>query len=511
MNVSEKAGGAFARPDTGAQAFLHAHSFRLAAWAGALLMAGCTSMAPSYERPAVAIPAAYAHSAVADTNPRTVPATLGWRSYFIDPTLTRLIDQALAHNLDLRAAVLRVQEAQAAYGVQRSARLPAVDADLNLGRVRTPSDLSPSGYAVTGNQLQAGVGISRWEIDFWGRIASLNEAALQGFLATDAARRAVHITLIAQVGDAYLGLCESDERLKLAQASEASQRESLRIFTRRLEVGSASHLELTQVKTLLTQAESLVVQLQQQRDARRHVLGVLLGDPSDAAIAIGAAVPLDMNMLAPVAPGLPSDLLYNRPDVVAAEHQLQSANADIGAARAAFFPRISLTVFGGSASTDLNRLFQGANRAWSFAPSLSLPIFDAGRNRATLDLAEVRKNLAMVQYEQTVQNAFRDVADALSAQHWSLQQVGVQQRTLETQRERARLSRLSYDSGASSFLEVLDAERSLITAQQQLVQARRALLSSRIALYAALGGGSHDVGEAPLLRSPALPKPSSTH
>lgn len=216
-----------------------------------------------------------------------------------------------------------------------------------------------------------------------------------------------------------------------------------------------------------------------------------------------------MNLLAPLAPGLPSDLLNNRPDVVAAEHQLRGANANIGAARAAFFPRISLTAFGGSASAELDRLFRGANRAWSFAPSLSLPIFDGGRNRANLDLAEVRKHLAVVQYEQTVQNAFRDVADALSAQHWLQQQVGVQERALAAQRERARLSRLSYDNGASSFLDVLDAERNLISAGQQLVQTRRALLSSRVALYTALGGGSQHVGDAPLLPSPSVPSTST--
>ncbi len=462
----------------------------------ALLMAGCASMAPPYERPAVALPAAYAQDTSVAAGEKSA-AALGWRSYFTDPELTRLIEQALANNADLRIAVLRVQEAQAAYGVQRSARLPTLGLGLDAARTRTPADLSPGSGAVTGNQFQAGAGVSSWEIDFWGRVASLNEAALQSFLATDAARRAVAVALVAEVADAWLGLRESDERLRLAQASAASQRESLRIFTRRLEVGSASRLELTQVETLLAQAESLVVQMQQQRDARRLALGILLGDLSDSAIVIGASPPLDVNLLAPAAPGLPSDLLTGRPDVAAAEHQLQSANADIGAARAAFFPRIGLTAFGGSASTDLDRLFQGANRAWSFAPSLALPIFDAGRNRASLDLAEVRKNLAVAQYEQTVQNAFRDVADALSTQHWALRQAAVQQRALATQRERVRLSRLSHDHGASSFLEVLDAERSLIAAEQQLVQTHRMLLSSRVALYAALGGGARHLEEAP--------------
>lgn len=483
---------------------MHKHSFRLIVCATSLLTAGCVSMAPPHERPAVALPAAYAHDTSADANAESV-AALGWRSYFTDPVLTRLIERALANNHDLRTAVLRVQEAQAAYGIQRSARLPTVAVGLDANRTRTPADLNPGAGATTASQFQAGAGISSWEIDLWGRIASLNEAALQSFLATDAARRAVSVTLIAQVADAWLGLREAEERLHLAQTSESSQRESLRIFTRRFEVGAASLLELTQVETLLTQAETLVVQMRQQRDTRRLALGILLGDLSDDATAMDTSAPLDGNLLAPVAPGLPSDLLTSRPDVVTAEHQLQSANADIGAARAAFFPRISLTAFGGSASAELDHLFRDANRAWSFAPSLSLPIFDAGRRRADLDLAEVRKNLAVVHYEQTVQNAFRDVADALSAQHWALQQVEVQRRALATQRERARLSRLSYEHGASSFLEVLDAERNLISAEQQLVQTRRALLSGRVALYAALGGSSQRLEETPLLPSPALP------
>ncbi|CRQ54582.1 MULTISPECIES: efflux transporter outer membrane subunit [Pseudomonadota] len=484
---------------------MHSHSLRLAVCAAALLMSGCASMAPALDKPAVAMPAAYAHGTPSGAQGSTAAATLAWRDYFTDPVLAQLIAQALANNPDMRTAVLRVREAQAAYGVQRADRLPTIGVGLDATRARTPADLSLSGRAATASQYQAGLGLSSWEIDLWGRIASLNEAALQSFLATDAARRAVSVSLVAEVADAYLGLRELQERLRLAQASETSQRESLRIFTRRLEVGSASRLELTQVQTLLTQAESLVVQVQQERDAQRLALSILVGDLSDAAIPMDDATAVDADILAPVSPGLPSDLLYSRPDVVAAEHQLRGANANIGAARAAFFPRISLTAFGGAASTELDQLFRGANRAWSFAPSLSLPIFDAGRNRSNLELAEVRKNLAVVQYEQTVQNAFRDVADALSAQHWLERQVGIQQRAVQTQIERARLSRLSYDNGASPFLDVLDAERNLISSQQQLVQTRRALLSSRIALYAALGGGTQDSGDAPLSSTQPLP------
>ena len=477
-------------------------------------------MAPRYERPAPPLPSAYphAHGYAQDqtrnqaASPAGVDGTpvvsLDWRAYFTDPAMQALIERALAHNHDLRAAVLRVGEAQAAYGVQRSARPPALGLGADAARARTPADLSPTRNVLIGNQFQAGLGISRWEIDFWGSIASLNEAALQSFLATESTRRAIVIGLVAQVADGYLRLREFDERLRLAQDSEASQRESLRIFTRRFEVGSASRLELTQVQTLLAQAESLAVQLQQQRETQGLALSLLTGDIADFATLTAGSGPLDMKTFPALAPGLPSELLQARPDVLAAEHRLRAANAHIGAARAAFFPSISLTAFGGVASSELDRLFQGANRAWNFAPALSLPIFDAGRNRANLDLAEVRRNLAVVQYEQAVQNAFRDVAETLSAQHWLQQQLEVQQRALAAQRERARLSRLSYDHGASSFLEVLDAERNLISAEQQLVQTRRALLSSRVALYAALGGGASPPSGSPSSLLFSSPSPS---
>ncbi|RMX08374.1 efflux transporter outer membrane subunit [Corticibacter populi] len=473
-------------------------------------LAGCGSMAPAYDAPAPGLPERYGHAAgAADAAADLLAADLPWQQYFHDEQLQALIATALENNHDLRTAVLRVQEAQAAYGVQRSALAPTVGLGADATRGRTPAELSLTGQAYTANQLQAGLGISSWEIDFWGRIASLNEAALQSFLATDAARRATTMSLVAQVANAWLSLREIDERLRLAQQSETSQRESLRIFTRRFEVGAAARLELTQVQTLLAQAESLVVQLQQQREVQLHALDILLGGavvPANPVASVhGSGNGPDSQVLQPLAPGLPSQLLQSRPDIIAAEHQLRAANANIGAARAAFFPRITLTAFGGVASSELDDLFRGASRAWSFAPSLSLPIFDAGRNRANLDLAEVRRNLAVVQYEQTVQNAFRDVADALSAQHWLQQQVQVQQRALVAQQERARLSRLSYDNGASSFLEVLDAERNLISAEQQVVQTRHALLASRVALYAALGGGSSQLAGAPLLPAPRIP------
>ena len=470
-------------------------ALRILPLAAALLMAGCTSMAPRYERPAAPLPAQYEGGAAAGT--AQAAAALDWPAYFNDPALQQLITLALGRNADLRTAVLRVQEAQAAYGLQRSERFPAVGLSADASRARTPADLSLSGSAVTANRFQAGLSISSWELDLWGRVASLNDVALQRYLATDAACRAATAGLIAQVADAYLDLREFDERLRLAQESATSQRESLRISTRRFEVGAASRLELTQVQTLVTQAESLVVQLRQQREQQAHALEVLLGGPAELLPPPSSPAQADAAWQLPaLAAGLPSELLLQRPDLLAAEHELRAANAQIGAARAAFFPSIRLTAFGGTASSELDGLFKGSSRAWSFTPSLTLPIFDAGRNQSNLELAEVRRHLAVVQYEQAVQIAFREVADALSARRWLGEQVRVQHEALLTQRERARLSRLSYDHGASSFLDVLDAERSLISATQQWVQTRRALLSSQVALYRALGGGSPQAADA---------------
>ena len=471
---------------------MHSHSLRLAVCAAALLMSGCASMAPALDKPAVAMPAAYAHGTPSGAQGSTAAATLAWRDYFTDPVLAQLIAQALANNPDMRTAVLRVREAQAAYGVQRADRLPTIGVGLDATRARTPADLSLSGRAATASQYQAGLGLSSWEIDLWGRIASLNEAALQSFLATDAARRAVSVSLVAEVADAYLGLRELQERLRLAQASETSQRESLRIFTRRLEVGSASRLELTQVQTLLTQAESLVVQVQQERDAQRLALSILVGDLSDAAIPMDDATAVDADILAPVSPGLPSDLLYSRPDVVAAEHQLRGANANIGAARAAFFPSISLTGSIGSGSSELSNLFDSGTRVWSFLPKITLPIFQGGKLRANLAIANADRDIALAQYEKSIQVGFRETADALALNVSLDEQVSAQQRLVDAAEQANRLSQARYDAGLDSFVTLLDARRTAYNAQQTQLQAQLAQQANRITLYKVLGGGWHE-------------------
>ena len=414
-------------------------------------------------------------------------AQLDWHQFFGDPRLRELIGIALENNRNLRLTMQRVEEARALYGIQRSAELPHIGAEATDSRARTPADLSVTGHSTTASRYQVAFGLSSWELDFWGRVGNLKEAALESYLATDEARRAVQISLVAQLANAYLVRCELDERLDIAKQTLATREEAYRIMHRRFEVGAASKLDATQAELLLNQARAELAIVQRYREQSHNALTLLTGKPID-----DAAQPLsgiEAGFAESVAPGLPSDLLINRPDILAAEHRLKAAHANVGAARAAFFPRITLTGNLGTASASLDGLFGADSKTWSFLPSISLPIFDAGLNQANLDLAEARRHAAVADYELTVQGAFREVADALADRRWLAEQVTVQQATLLVQTERARLSNLRYQSGAAAYLQVLDAERDRFAAEQALVQTRRALLASTVNLYAALGGG----------------------
>ncbi|WP_246013051.1 efflux transporter outer membrane subunit [Pigmentiphaga humi] len=463
----------------------------------AALLAGCASMAPPHQRPPLPVPDAWGQAAPEEG---VAAAAVGWNDYFVDPQLRALIGQALQSNRDLRLAALRIEEARAAYRIQRAGLYPTVGVSADGSRARVPGDLNLSGRTAIASQYQVGLGASAWELDFWGRVASLRDAALETFLASEAAHRAVALGLITQVAQTYLAIRELDERIALAGQTLGSRSESLRIFRRRVEVGATSRLDLIQVEVLWEQARTLVAQLEQERAAQGHALELLLG--AQPQLAPAATRPGDTDVLKELSPGLPSDLLENRPDIIAAEHQLKAASANIGAARAAFFPRVALTGALGTASASLGGLFESGSLAWSFAPSLSLPIFDGGARRASLDLAEVRREQSVAQYEKTIQSAFRDVLDALAARRWLAEQVSVLTHMQAAQTERARLAKLRYDNGAAAFLEVLDAQREQLTVEQQLVQARRALLAAGVSLYAALGGGTKaPEGGAPAVSS----------
>lgn len=457
-----------------------------------LALTGCVSLAPHYTRPDMPVPDSYlrddAATRAGEPSQRLAsPELPEWRHYFVDPRLRALIAQALSNNRDLRIATARIEQARAVYGLRRAAQLPSIDATATAARFRLPSGLlAPKPIVAT--VYDAGLLQSSWEIDLWGRLRDTSAASLEDLLASESARRAVTLSLVAHIADAYFRVCELNERIAFTRETIASREKSLHIFRRRYEVGATSKLDFEQSEILLEQARTLGAQLQQAQAAQAHALDVLIGAPAQ----LGAGErPLDDAAVMPeLEPGLPSALLEARPDIIAAEHRLRAANANIGAARAAFFPRIALTSSVGASSTELSKLFSSGTGMWAFVPNLALPIFDAGRNRANLALAKARRDEAVAQYESAIQNAFRDVADALSARAWLGEQVQTARATLAAQTERARLARLRYDDGATPFLEVLDAQRDLLAAQQQLVQLRRALLSSRVALYTALGGAT---------------------
>ncbi len=434
-----------------------------------MLAAGC-SLAPEFTRPALPVANEYPPDAPmppgAKPDARSAPE-IAWRDYFADPQLQAMISQALDENRDLRVAVLRVQEARAAFQIRRADQFPTLNVNAGELRLGVPAEVSQTGSARTLPAYYVGLSVVGWELDFWGRVRNLKDAALEQYLASDDARRAITVSLVAQVADGYFTLRELDERIRITRDTIRTREESLRIFNRRFEQGAATRLDVAQVETLLTQAQSLGAQLEQARAAQAHALTLLVG-----------AQPAGLE-----------DRTANLND--------RGANANIGAARAAFFPSITLTGFFGTASAELDSLFDSGTKAWLFAPQLVLPIFDTGRRQANLDLAEVRRDVAVAGYERTIQTAFREVSDALSAQRWLAEQVTIQQRAVAAQQERARLAGMRYDRGKSAFLEVLDAQRDLLTAEQLLVQQRRALLSSRVALYAALGGGGQHYGEPP--------------
>ena len=465
-----------------------------------LLAGGCLSMAPDYQRPAAPVPTTYEQAPTADAE-TPAAATVNWRDYYTDPILQDLIDSALRNNRDLRTALLRVEEARALYGIQRADQFPTIGVQADGSRARVPGDLNLTRQPQISSQYQVGVGMASWELDFWGRVRSLKDAALQNYLASDAAARAATLSLITQVADGYLTLRELDERLALTRATIASRAESLRIFKRRFEVGAISRLDLTQVETLWQQATALGADLEQSRAAGPRA-GAAGGRPAGAASGRRAAGrrrrharPAGGTAVRPA--GQPSRHRRGRAPSKSRQRQHRRRPRRL-------LPSITLTGAYGTASAELDGLFDSGSRAWSFAPKLSLPIFDAGRRSAALDLAETRRDQAVAGYEKAIQSAFRDVSDALSARHWLAEQVEVLRATVAAQGERARLAQLRYDHGASPYLEVLDAQRDLLAAQQKLVQTRRALLSSRVGLYAALGGGT---------RPPALtetPTPSAT-
>ena len=497
--------------------------------AAALALSAC-NLAPPHATPPLAVPTqlepansiASAHTGHAgDWNEAELAPKLALAAWVQDARLRQVLDQALANNRNLQQAVLTVERARAVYGIAQASQLPAVGLSAGGSRTRTAADISSSGQAVTQNQFSVQLGLTAFELDFWGRVRNLSEASLQQYLAQTEVQQNVRLTLVGDTTQAWLNLAADQQRLRLAQDTLTSREKAFALTQRMHELGATSGLVLAQNKTTVDTARLDVAAYQSQVAKDRHALQLLAGGPVAEALlptaevlgtfaaptAVGAgqgtgqlgstgvpAAPLAMTAGQPttalidVPASLPSAVLLRRPDIAATEHQLRAMNANIGVARANFFPRISLTAALGTASRSLSALFDGGNGSWSFAPGLSLPIFDGGANRANLRVAEADQKLAVNAYERAVQTAFKEVADALAERlTWqarldaSTALVAANQRALD-------LSAARFKAGTDNYLTVLDAQRSLYAAQQQHIGLQLAEQLNRVALYNALGG-----------------------
>lgn len=480
---------------------------KLLSLAVALIAAGC-SFTPEYQRPPAPVPAAWpatvpeatqrvgigalhardSASRVSDTAAISAAGALrpdeNWRAFFPDPNLQGLIAAALEHNRDLRIAVARVDEARALAGIARADRLPTVDLGVQRAAALTPADLSGTGRQLNSQRYDVNLAVAAFELDFWGRVKSLDEAARAGFLASDYARQAFRLSLIADVANAWLSLLELGERRELAAATLKSREETRTLVARRRDVGLAGDLDYLQADGAYQNARGEVASLSRSYAAAENALRLLLGAAPNANSDAKLAQP---GLIAEVTVGLPSEVLLARPDIMAAEQKLVAANANIGAARAAFLPKIVLTAVAGTASRSLAGLFDVGSGAWSFTPALRLPLFDSGRTSDNVDLAKARKNIAVAEYERAIQQAFREIADLLAARSLLQEQLQAQDANVAAQRQRLVIVEARYKAGVSSHLELLDAQREHFAAQQSALTIRRQLLSTAASLYKALG------------------------
>ncbi|MEI2726630.1 MAG: efflux transporter outer membrane subunit [Verrucomicrobiota bacterium] len=470
----------------------------------AVIMAGCT-MTPKYNRPTAPVPVAWptgpAYSApLATTNLQL----LDWREFFTDAKLRQVIGMALTNNRDLRLAALNVERSRALYGIQRAELLPVVNATGSGIKQRVPADLSSTGSRQTVERYDANLGVAAWEIDFFGRIRSLTDRALAEYLATEQARRSTQILLVSSAAQAYLALAADRENLALSKTTLAAQQGAYDLVKRRHDLGLATDLDLYRAQTPVDIARRDVARYVQQVAQDENALNLLAGVSVPSGL-----LPTELERICPpeaLAPGLSSAVLLRRPDVLQAEDLLKAANADIGAARAAFFPRISLSTAIGTASSDLSGLFKAGSGAWNYAPQIVMPIFDA-RTWSALKVTKVQREISVTQYEKAIQSAFREVADALAVCGTVDQEVAAQQSLVNAVAETYRLANSRFDKGIDSYLGVLDAQRSLFAAQQGLVFLRLAKAASEVRLYAVLGGGwqtdpSSDLAAAASVSSP---------
>ena len=453
----------------------------------ALVLGACT-MIPDYQRPAAPVPAAFPDPVAATGTGPADLAAVAWRDYFGDPRLRTLIEQALADNRDLRVAALNVEKARAQYQIQSANLYPMIGATGSENAQRLPGELAAVGRPTVTHVYTATVGFNAWELDFFGRIRSLNEQALNEYLATEEARRSAQVTLVAEVARAWLALAADRERLALARSTVGTRQKSYDLIRRSFELGGSSALDVAEAQTLLEGARSEAARLAAVVGQDENALALVVGAPVPAALQpdrIGDAVA----KLADVPAGLSSEVLVKRPDVLRAERQLQAANASIGAARAAFFPRVTLTASAGTASLSLDRLFESGTRIWTFAPQITVPIFTAGSLEANLEATKVQRAIAVAQYEKSIQSAFREVADVLAERATLAEQLDARRRLVEASARAYDLSEARFRGGLDSFLGVLVAQRTLFIAEQELIGIRYTEAANRVALYRTLGGG----------------------
>lgn len=455
-----------------------------------LLLAGCINMQPNYERPAAPIPAQWQPSAgQAKLTGDTLSAELGWEQFFTDNELKKLIRQALENNRDLRVASLNIEKARAQYQIQRAALFPKVNGTVSGTNQRMMLNLPTGPMTFNSHQYTANLGFSSYEMDFFGRISNLRDQAVYQYLSTEEAKRSAQISLVSEVANAYLTLAADSESLALARETLRTQQATFDLSKRQLALGSINELTLRQVETSVESARVNVAKYMTQVDQDRNALALLVGEPPNINLEQVNNLQA-VSQTASLPDGLPSTVLQNRPDVLEAERTLQANNANIGAARAAFFPTISLTASAGLASPELGSLFSGNNHVWSFAPQIVLPIFNGGLNKANLKVAEVSREISVAQYEKAIQTAFKEVSDALALRATLEEQLSAQTAQVNATQRSFVLSRARFDKGLDSYLTVLDAQRSYYAAQQTLISVRLSEVSNQVTLYKVLGGGA---------------------
>jgi multidrug efflux system outer membrane protein len=446
--------------------------------------AGC-SLIPQYQRPLAPVEDTWAAPVDGAT---TGADRVTWQAFFHDEPLRQLIGQALENNRDLQVATLNIEKARAEYRIARSDLLPSIDASGSGTATRLPGDVAPNGTTGTTHQYSVGVGFTAYELDLFGRVRSLNQQALESYFGTFEARRSVRLALIAEVASSYYQLQADQQLLAIARQTLTSQRDSYELVRNRYSLDVATELDLSQAESTVRIAEASEARYSRAVEQGKNALVLLVGKPlpSESFKAIELdALSVEENLQ----PGLPSALLGYRPDILAAEQALKAANANIGAARAAFFPSISMTTSAGSASSDLGHLFAGGQGAWSFVPSVNLPIFNWGRNQANLDVAKVNTSIEVANYQKAIQVAFREVSDALVARASLDTQLEAESQLVRANQHSYQLAEKRYEEGVDTYLNTLDAQRSLYSAQQTLVQTKLSRINNLVSLYKALGGG----------------------